>query len=63
MKNFEVLLLDEFGNSVHESMEMEIYKNLLNFYKDKIIVDVPIEQIFLIYLIKKINCKLLSRYK
>ncbi|GHT70555.1 hypothetical protein AGMMS49950_05740 [Endomicrobiia bacterium] len=40
MKNFEVLLLDEFGNSVHENMEMEIYKNLLNFYKDKIIVAV-----------------------
>ncbi|MCA6070616.1 MAG: ABC transporter ATP-binding protein [Endomicrobium sp.] len=38
MKNFEVLLLDEFGNSIHENMEMEIYRNLLNFYKDKIII-------------------------
>jgi ABC-type transport system involved in Fe-S cluster assembly fused permease/ATPase subunit len=26
MKNPEVLLLDEFGNSIHENMEIEIYK-------------------------------------
>jgi ATP-binding cassette subfamily B protein len=40
MKDFDVLLLDEFGNSIHESMETEIYKKLINFYKDKIIVAV-----------------------
>ena len=40
MKDFEILLLDEFGNSIHANMEMEIYKNLLNFYKDKIIIAV-----------------------
>ncbi|GHT05447.1 ABC transporter [Endomicrobiia bacterium] len=40
MKNPEVLLLDEFGNSIHENMEIEIYKNLINFYKDKIIIAV-----------------------
>jgi ABC-type bacteriocin/lantibiotic exporter with double-glycine peptidase domain len=40
MKDFEVLLLDEFGNSIHESMEMEIYKNLVKFYTHKIIIAV-----------------------
>jgi ABC-type bacteriocin/lantibiotic exporter with double-glycine peptidase domain len=40
MKNPEVLLLDEFGNSIHENMEIEIYKNLICFYKDKIIIAV-----------------------
>jgi ABC-type bacteriocin/lantibiotic exporter with double-glycine peptidase domain len=32
MKNPEVLLLDEFGNSIHGNMEIEIYKNLIGFY-------------------------------
>ncbi|MDR2616835.1 MAG: ABC transporter ATP-binding protein/permease [Endomicrobium sp.] len=40
MKDFDVLLLDEFGNSIHEGMEIEIYKRLISFYKDKIIVAV-----------------------
>jgi subfamily B ATP-binding cassette protein MsbA len=40
MKDFEVLLLDEFGRSVHESMEIEIYKNLIKFYTHKIIIAV-----------------------
>jgi ABC-type bacteriocin/lantibiotic exporter with double-glycine peptidase domain len=38
MKNPEALLLDEFGNSIHENMEIEIYKNLISFYKDKTII-------------------------
>ncbi len=40
MKNPEALLLDEFGNSIHGNMEIEIYKNLIGFYKDKIIIAV-----------------------
>ncbi|MDR3275280.1 MAG: ABC transporter ATP-binding protein/permease [Endomicrobium sp.] len=40
MKEFEILLLDEFGSSVHENMGTEIYKSLINFYKNKIIVAV-----------------------
>ncbi|MDR3071787.1 MAG: ABC transporter ATP-binding protein/permease [Endomicrobium sp.] len=40
MKDFEILLLDEFGNSVHENMAIEICNDLLNFYKNKIIVAV-----------------------
>jgi ABC-type bacteriocin/lantibiotic exporter with double-glycine peptidase domain len=40
MKDFDILLLDEFGNSIHEGMEIEIYKRLINFCKDKIIIAV-----------------------
>ncbi|MDR1523338.1 MAG: ATP-binding cassette domain-containing protein [Endomicrobium sp.] len=40
MKDFDVLVLDEFGNSINENMGIEIYKNLIDFYKDKIIIAV-----------------------
>lgn len=37
-KNFDLLLLDEFGNAIHEEMQIEIIKNILKYFSDKIII-------------------------
>lgn len=40
MRDFDVLLMDEFGSAVHKDMELAIYSNILKKYQDKIIISV-----------------------